>query len=51
MIFKKSQLNVSSIVINVLYEKLMIDVKSLCENHLDELYDVRFGCFLKLDSP
>ena len=34
------QLDVPSIVINVLYAKLMKDVKTLCENHLEELYDV-----------
>lgn len=45
--FKKSakrcafkDLDVIGIVVNALYKKLMDDVKKICEDHLDELYDV-----------
>ena len=45
--FKKSakrcafkDLDVIGIVVNGLYKKLMDDVKKICEDHLDELYDV-----------
>ena len=42
-----TQLDVPNIVVNTLYDKLMKDVKALCENHLEELYDVEFWLFYK----